>query len=165
MKKICELVERVLEFLVYRILHLSVSRNRLQKWNQLIEFGIVGVSNNIIYYIVYAILIAVSVPYLIAGSAGFFVSVINAYYWNNKYVFRTEEAEGRIWWKAFAKTFIAYAGTGLILNNLLLILWVDLLGIPEMIGPIINLFVTIPINFVINKFWTFRKGKNNSVRK
>ena len=165
MKKICELAERVVEFLVYRILHLSASRDRLQKWNQLIEFGIVGLSNNIIYYIVYAILIALSVPYLIAGSAGFFVSVINAYYWNNKYVFRTEEAAGRTWWKVFAKTFIAYAGTGLILNNLLLILWVDLLGIPEMIGPIINLFVTIPINFVINKFWTFRKGKNNFVRK
>lgn len=74
MKKICELAERVVEFLVYRILHLSVSRDRLQKWNQLIEFGIVGLSNNIIYYIVYAILIALSVPYLIAGSAGFFVS-------------------------------------------------------------------------------------------
>ena len=79
MKKICELVERVLEFLVYRILHLSVSRDRLQKWNQLIEFGIVGLSNNIIYYIVYAILIALSVPYIIAGRAGFFVSVINDY--------------------------------------------------------------------------------------
>ena len=112
-----------------------------------------------LYYIAYAILILLSVPYLVAGSVGFLVSVINAYYWNNKYVFRTEDSEKRVWWKVFVKTFIAYAGTGLVLNNLLLIFWINLCGIPEMIGPIINLFVTIPINFVLNKFWTFGKEK------
>lgn len=161
MKKICELVERGIEFVAYRILHLPVSKEQLEKWSQLIEFGIVGLSNNVIYYIAYAILILLSVPYLVAGSVGFLVSVINAYYWNNKYVFRTEDSEKRVWWKVFVKTFIAYAGTGLVLNNLLLIFWINLCGIPEMIGPIINLFVTIPINFVLNKFWTFKKRREN----
>ena len=91
MKKICELVERGMEFVAYRILHLPVSKEQLEKWSQLIEFGIVGLSNNVIYYIAYAILILLSVPYLVAGSVGFLVSVINAYYWNNKYVFRTKK--------------------------------------------------------------------------
>lgn len=163
MKKICELVERGMEFGVYRILHLSVSKEQLEKWSQLIEFGIVGLSNNVIYYIAYAILLLLSVPYLVAGSVGFLVSVINAYYWNNKYVFRTEDSEKRVWWKVFVKTFIAYAGTGLVLNNLLLIFWIKFCGIPEMIGPVINLFVTIPINFILNKFWTF--GKSDKGRK
>ena len=49
---------------------------------------------------------------------------------DDRYVF-TEEEESRIWWKTFIKTFLAYTGTGLIPNNLLLILWVRVCGIHE----------------------------------
>ena len=52
---------------------------------------------------------------------------------------------------------MAYAGTGLILNNILLIFWVDIMGIHEMLGPILNLFITIPLNFLLNKYWAFKK--------
>ena len=56
----------------------------------------------------------------------------------------------------FLKTFISYAGTGLILNNVLLILWIDILNLNTLVGPILNLFITIPLNFLLNKYWAFR---------
>ena len=55
------------------------------------------------------------------------------------------------------KTYCAYALTGLILNNVLLYLWISVLGINKMIAPIINLIINIPINFFMNKLWAFGK--------
>lgn len=88
------------------------------------------------------------------------MSVINAYYWNDKYVFAEDEEEARIWWRTLIKTFMAYAGTGLILNNLLLVFWVRVGGIHEMLGPVINVIITTPINFLINKLWAYCKRTN-----
>ncbi|MCR4902230.1 MAG: GtrA family protein, partial [Butyrivibrio sp.] len=82
-----------------------------------------------------------------------------SYYWNNKMVFTKEEGAERVWWKALIKTYISYSFTGLFLNSVLLILWVQVLGISEFIAPIINLLVSVPINFIINKFWAFKTEK------
>lgn len=54
------------------------------------------------------------------------------------------------WWKTFLKTYISYAGTGIVLSNILLAIWIEVFGIPKVIAPLINLMVTIPINFLIN---------------
>ena len=61
--------------------------------------------------------------------------------------------------KTYFKSLAAYGGT-FVLDSLLLILWVEFLGIPEALAPILNLCITIPVNFLVNKYWTFRKGKN-----
>lgn len=160
MKKVWNLIEAIMRFFVYKVFRLNVKEENWDKWCQFVKFGLVGVSNTLISYAVYVILIVCSVHYLVASLAGFFISVINAYYWNDKYVFKADEDEKQAWWKVFLKTFTSYAGTGLILNNILLILWVNVLGIHEMIGPILNLFITIPLNFILNKYWAFRNSKN-----
>jgi putative flippase GtrA len=33
---------------------------------------------------------------------------------------------------------------------------VNYLNISEFIAPILNLIITIPLNFLLNKFWAFR---------
>lgn len=156
MDKFWEFVESVLHFVIYKILHLKLSEEVWGKLCQFVKFGVVGVSNTLISYAVYAVLVNLNWHYLLANVAGFVVSVINAYYWSDRYVFKAQEGEGRVWWKAFLKTFISYAGTGLILNNILLVIWVDVAGIHEMLGPVINLFVTVPLNFLLNKYWAYR---------
>ena len=55
------------------------------------QFGIVGLSNTLISYVVYAVGIAAHLHYLAASVLGFLVSVANAFYWNNKYVFSARE--------------------------------------------------------------------------
>lgn len=123
---------------------------------QFIKFGIVGVSNTLISYVTYTICVFLGANYLIGNLVGFVVSVLNSFYWNNKYVFKSGEGQTRSWLATLLKTFTAYAGTGLVLSSLLLVLWIDILHIPELIAPLINLVVTIPLNFIINKFWAFK---------
>lgn len=158
MNRLWNSMENMMYFIVNRIFHIKLNDKTWNRIWQFVQFGIVGLSNTLISYIVYLIFVAFGCHYLIASLLGFLISVLNAYYWNNKYVFKQKGNEKRIWWRVFLKTFLSYAGTGLILNNLLLIIWVDVLNIHEMIGPILNLFITIPINFILNKFWAFAKN-------
>lgn len=157
MRKIWKFVQNIMKFVLRKVFRLNVTDNQLNQMMQLVKFGIVGLSNTLISYGVYIILIAFSWHYLVANLAGFFVSVINAFYWNNKYVFKSEKEENRIWWVAFIKTFMSYAGTGLILNNCLLIMWVEIFHLHKTIGPIINVFITVPINYLLNKYWAFNR--------
>ena len=134
---------------------------------QFIKFGIVGLSNTIISYIIYAasllilrgINILPEIDYLIAQVTMFVLSVLWSFYWNNKMVFVQEKNEKRNIWKALLKTYISYAFTSLFLSSILLVFWVDFIGVSEFIAPIINLSVTVPINFLVQKFWAFGKGK------
>lgn len=119
---------------------------------QFIKFGLVGVSNTAISLIIYYALIYFGINYIIANTVGFIISVLNAYYWNNKYVFK-KSTNSNV--KAIIKTFMCY-GVTFVLSTVLLIVMVKYLGISQLIAPIINLIITVPLNFLMNKFWTFK---------
>lgn len=159
---------------------------------QFIKFGLVGVSNTLVNYLVYVIFVALGVHYVIANALGFIISVLNAYFWGSRFVFKEDETkEKRVWWQVLLKTYASYA-LGFGINTVLLILWIDLLnigvyfgfvgdiigwasgllsflpesmtveGISEIVAPILNMFITVPINFVINKFWAYRQKAKKS---
>lgn len=124
---------------------------------QFVKFGIVGISNTLISYCTYAVLVWFGVNFLLSNLIGFVVSVLNSFYWNSRYVFDLNNADTKQKLKALIKTFISYAGTGLVLSSAMLILWIDIVHLSKYIAPIINLIITVPVNFVINKVWAFKK--------
>lgn len=128
---------------------------------QFIKFGIVGAFNTLITYVIYSICVFLGIHYLLANALGFFISVLNAYYWSDRFVFKKETGEARsaIW--TLAKTYVAYGSTGLLLASILLYLYVDKLHISEYLAQLLVLVVTIPLNFIINKFWSFKTKKVN----
>ena len=125
---------------------------------QFIKFGIVGLSNTLIAYLVYAdaVCIYIGLHYLLANVIAFAVSVLNAYYWSDRYVFKKGAGESRNAVKTLLKTYVAYGSTGLFLASVLLWLYVDQLHISEYIAQLLVLVVTIPLNFIINKYWSFK---------
>lgn len=143
---------------------------------QFIKFGIVGFSNTVISYVLYTgglllfrkLRIFGSIDYLAAQLIAFVISVLWSFYWNNRYVFKVEEGKKRSLWKSLLKTYISYSFTGLFLSSLLLVLWVQILHISEFAAPVINLVITVPLNFMINRQWAFRQqegGKPGGVKR
>lgn len=124
-----------------------------QLMQQFIKFGLVGFSNTVISYVIYAALVYVGLYYLMSSIIAFVISVLNSFYWNNKYVFKS--GDNSPLFSKLIKTFLSYAFSGLILANILLVLWVDFFNVSKYLAPIINLAVTIPLNFVMNKYWAF----------
>lgn len=159
--------QRVLYFIVnigFRTIGRDLTDDMFQSIMQFMKFGVIGVSNTVISYVIYAVgLIWLQkmhflpqYDYLFAQIAAFVISVLWSFYWNSKMVFTLEEGEKRSVWKALIKTFISYSFTGLFLSSILLFLWVRVLGISEFIAPLINLLLTVPLNFMMNKMWAFK---------
>ncbi len=123
---------------------------------QFIKFGIVGFSNTVLSYVVFTIFILFGVHYLIANFLSFVAGVSNAFYWSNKYVFKKSRNEGRGLLQSLFKTFLAYGLTGLILNSLFLYVLVDKYDIPSLIAQALCLLITVPLNFILNKYWSFK---------
>lgn len=120
---------------------------------QFIKFGLVGISNAIVLLVVYYILLYVNIHYIVAYVIGFILSVLNAYFWNNQYVFK--QARSTFWYKLL-KCYISYITT-FVISTILLYLWVDVLSVSDKVAPIINICITTPINFIMNKLWAFKK--------
>ena len=166
-EKLWRIIEFVMEFVLKKILHITISDTRWEALLQFVKFGIVGLSNTVISYVIYVVSLLlfqrngwlVSVDYLVAQVIAFILSVLWSFYWNNKYVFKQDEDEERNILQALLKTYISYAFTGLFLNSVLSWIWVEIVHIPKLFAPIINLLISVPLNYVMNKFWAF--GKKN----
>ena len=120
---------------------------------QFIKFGLVGLSNALVLYGVYYLLLKAGVHYILSYVIAFVISVLNAYLWNNRYVFKNSQES---FLKKILKVYASYTFTFL-LSTLLLYVWVDLLHVSDKIAPIINIVITTPVNFLMNKLWAFRK--------
>lgn len=118
---------------------------------QFIKFSIVGLSNTIIFLITYYILLFFDFHYIIANSIGGILGILNSYIWNSRHVFKTENTKIKV----LCKTFIAYSLT-FIISNLILFLLVSKLNISELFAPLLALLITVPFNFLLNKFWAYK---------
>lgn len=165
-------------------------KERIKSLLQFLKFCIVGLSNTIICEGIYVVLLFFGVHYLAANIIGNLISILNAYYWSNKYVFKAAEGEKRVWWKVLLKTYATY-GFSMLLSAGLLVFWLEIVKLARYMNPIlallgnvgilsilnkagivldikllseilaagINLIITIPLNYVINKYWAYRKEK------
>lgn len=150
------IIEFFSDLLLKILLFFHIPNSYALKFVQFVQFCVVGLSNTLISYLIYAAFVLLGWNYILGSIVGFVVSVTNSFYWNNKYVFKQENGKHRSILASYVKTFLSYAATGLILANILLVIWVEVLHLPELLGPIVSLLVTIPLNFILNKLWAFR---------
>jgi putative flippase GtrA len=142
-------------FALAGVVGIEIQEEKWQAFMQFVKFGMVGLANTAITIIVYDIFVAIGVHYQVSYFIGYMAGIVNAFYWNNKYVFKEQEGEERSIIKAFIKCVMSYAG-GYACSTALLFLWVSILGLPKYLSPLISLVVTIPLNFVLNKMWAFK---------
>ncbi len=123
---------------------------------QFMKFGIIGAVNTVItyaltnggYYIFH-------LHEQICNLISFVITVFIGFMLNGKFVFKEEE-EKRSFWKSLFKVYASYSITGLFLNGLLLFIEEQIFNIPHYIATLMNLVVTVPLNFILNKFWAYR---------
>lgn len=156
-----------------------LQNEKLSSLIQFIKFGLVGVSNTAIsygiemlcYYVLFKntkfigilnllALLGIStdgnnVKIVITTIIAFVVSVSNSYFWNNRYVFGSGKKSFSEHFKTYFKTFACYGITGLVLSPIIKILLTKI-SVPFFIASLGALVITIPLNFVMNKFWAFK---------
>ncbi|MDD3368172.1 MAG: GtrA family protein [Lachnospiraceae bacterium] len=139
--------------------------NKKEAIIQFIKFGMVGALNTVLSYILNnsfyflfektAILgNSVTVISQTSNFITFLITVFISYILNGKYVF--EKNSDIPAWKSLLKVYASYSVTSLFLNGILIFIEVSVLGLPYYIATFVNLFFTIPINFILNKFWAYK---------
>lgn len=122
------------------------------KYRQFIQFLVVGVSNTAISLIVYYLLLFLDINYQIANIAAFAISSMNGYLWSSGWVFK-----GKRDGFSLVKFYSSY-GLTFVLSIGIVTLVVEVFHGSAWIAPLVSLMFTTPINFLLNKYWTFRKN-------
>lgn len=160
--------------------------NKSDGAKQFLKFLGIGYLNALVYYLSYSLLVWLGVHYIVSNAVGFVLSVISSFLLNGRLVFKEDGSkEKRVWWRVLFKVFATNFFTGLLLTSLLLKFWLDIAGLPkgmepasaaldqsgieisarklaEYVAPVINLCITTPLNFFINKFWTYRQKRKTT---
>ncbi len=139
------------------------SETKWKAFMQFIKFSIVGISNTLVSYLINISTLLIlrnaglKYDYMIANVIAFVLSVLWSFYWNNRYVFKSRNQGKKEIPSALARTYISYAFTGIILNNVLAVFWIEVLGISKFISPLLNLPIKVPINFLMQKLWVYKE--------
>ena len=130
----------------------SVALRRPANWVQLAKFCAVGASGYVVNLAVYGTLLAFGVHYLLAAVCSFLVAVTNNYTWNRLWTFHAER--GHVGWQGLRFLVVALIAY---LANLALLTGFIALGLDKVLAQAIAVVLVVPLNFLGNKLWSFRR--------
>lgn len=133
-------------------LGISMTEKHWQNFLQVVHYLMVGIYNTLVSYLVYALFLLLGFGYLQSNAISFCFSILNSFIGFQKFVFHGTNK----WYIMLGKVAFSYVWTGLILQEVLLYIWIDKLGISSFIAPIYNILIITPINFVIQKLWAYK---------
>lgn len=119
---------------------------------QFVKFGIVGVSNTLLSFGIYTLLLkGFGVWYLAASAIGFVAGAVNGFLLNRRWTFADHVGDSLtpVRWGVVQ-------GCGLALNEGLLFLLVDGAGVEKLLSQALAIGVVTILTFLVNRAWTFR---------
>ena len=127
----------------------------IKKYENVLLYLIFGVLTTLVnfvtYYICYTKFHWIN---LASNTVAWILSVMFAFITNKIWVFKNSKRDVA----SIIKFYLTYLSTWL-LSALLLYIWIEKIEISDKIAPIINIFITTPINYLMNKFWVFKRKK------
>ncbi|HZQ80413.1 MAG TPA: GtrA family protein [Gaiellaceae bacterium] len=120
-------------------------------WIQLAKFGVVGVSGYVLNLVIYALLLGLGAH--IAAVISFIVSAASNYWWNRHWTFANQK--GHFGVQGFRYTVVTLVALGV--NQLWLLVFLDWFGWGKVISQALAIALIVPVNFLGNKLWSFRR--------
>jgi putative flippase GtrA len=119
---------------------------------QFVKFGIVGVSNTLLAFTVYILLVKVfGVWYIAASAIGFAVGAVNGFLLNRRWTFREHVGDALT-----PVRWCVVQGCGLLANLGLVFLFVDDVRLDKLVGQAFATAIVVVLTFFANRAWTFR---------
>jgi len=133
-----------------KIKRINIIKKLWEDYSLFIKFCIVGVTNVIISYTVYYILLASGLNYLLASAIAYITGMLNGYIWSSKFVFKKNKSIDNM-----MKFFIVYI-SALFINLGTMYICVDTYNMNKLIAPIFAIGIGTIYNYLLNKMWTFK---------
>jgi len=122
---------------------------------QFVRFIAVGATNTVVTLGTYALLLALGLPYLGALVPAFALGALNGYTLNRAWTFRAGAFQ-----RAALVRYVAAQLTGLGLNALLLVLCVEDLHTPRLIGEMVAIPIVSLVTFAASRYWVFASHRS-----
>jgi putative flippase GtrA len=135
-----------------RLLH---GMRRPANWLQLVRFGIVGGVGFVINIAVYTLCVhAIGIDYHVAAVLAWLVAVANNFVLNRHWTFDARH-HGPVHFQAMRFVTVSLVALGCSL--LLLVVFVEAGGLPKVPAQALAVAASMPLNFLGNKLWSFRR--------
>jgi putative flippase GtrA len=122
---------------------------------QFLKFSLIGFLNTVIHYGIFIILFRyATVHYLVSSVIGYVAGLINSFILNKKWTFRTKGVRKDVEFTKFCLVNLA----ALLANLGSLGFFVSYMNIIPELGQLLAIIFSLTVNFLGNKFWTFRQG-------
>jgi putative flippase GtrA len=119
---------------------------------QFVKFGIVGVSNTVLSFAIYTVLLKVfGVWYIAASAIGFAVGAVNGYLLNRAWTFRGHQGDALT-----PVRWCVVQGCGLLANLGLVYVFVSDVGLDKLLGQAFATSIVVVLTFFANRAWTFK---------
>mgnify|MGYP003440486746 CR=1 FL=1 len=125
-----------------------------EKYRNLILYGLIGGSCALLDFIVYSGLCSI-IPFLVANVISTHCGIFCSFFLNRKYNFKVEDNTLRRFF-----SFYTVGLLGLAVSEGLLFLMVNYFGIEKIVSKLITVVAVALLQFVLNKFITFKTKKN-----
>lgn len=122
------------------------------KDSQIFRYIMTGGMTTVINYLIYIALIALSINYLVANTVAWLGAVVFAFYANREVVFQSKGNKS----KEFIQFFAVRLGT-LLVENVLLYILIDAIGLASMTSKIVVSVVTVALNYIACKYSIFKE--------
>lgn len=114
--------------------------------SEVFRFIIVGVMNTANYYIIYLFFLKlVGFNYLIAHILGFLISMVGSFFLNSYFTYRTKPTLKKFF--QFPLTYVV----NITVTTVSIYILVDLIGLNDIISPLLASLIAIPFTFIISK--------------
>ncbi len=119
------------------------------RW-QLLRFALVGLGSNAVLYLAYLLLTEIGLGHKTAMTLLYILGVLQTFVFNRRWTFRHQ---GRMP-KALLRYLASY-GFSYFFNLAMLIIMVDILGLPHQIVQGILILIIAGLLFLLQKYWVF----------
>ena len=129
--------------------------NLLLKNQQLIKYGIIGCCCAGLDFVIYWLLVhSVSMPYLYANAISVHCGIFASFFLNRQFTFKVKN-------KTLLRflSFYVIGITGLAISSGLLVVLIEKMELNELVSKAFTVIVVALIQFLLNKYISFRHGK------
>ena len=121
---------------------------------QFARFLVVGLSNTLLSFVAYRVLLAISTPYVLAAFLGFAVGALNGYILNRRWTFAARDTtRARV-------LYVAVQAVGAVSTSLLVLLLHEGAGIGKLGAYLAAIPPVTVLMFFANRAWTFADNAN-----
>lgn len=119
---------------------------------KLVKFGITGLANTLVDYVVFLLLVALGLDVYFSQCCSFVAGMLNSYLINRRWTFQTKQ---RFFSLQIVK-FVLSNLSVLAVSMILLKLFMDVVGWSIPLAKLAAVCITMGINFLVSRLWVFR---------